>query len=46
MSAQGQSFCIANETWSSPDPERDEALNILADLIQLSNGPKTISTNH
>jgi hypothetical protein len=22
------------------DPERDEALNILADLIQLSNGPK------
>ena len=28
------------------DPERDEALNILADLVQLSNGPKTASTNH
>ena len=27
------------------DPERDEALNILADLVQLSNGPKTASTN-
>src|SRR6266513_1393183 len=27
------------------DAERDEALNILADLIQLSNGPKTASTN-
>src|SRR5882757_5243316 len=26
------------------DPERDEALNILADLVQLSNGPKTAST--
>src|SRR6267142_734764 len=26
------------------DPERDEALNILADLAQLSNGPKTAST--
>jgi hypothetical protein len=28
------------------DPERDEALNILADLVQLSNGPKTASTSH
>jgi len=28
------------------DPERDEALNILADLVQLSSGPKTASTNH
>ena len=28
------------------DGERDEALNILADLVQLSNGPKTASTNH
>jgi len=27
------------------DPERDEALNILADLVQLSNGPKTASAN-
>src|SRR5213596_644255 len=27
------------------DPERDEALNILADLVQLSNGPRTASTN-
>src|SRR5215468_2918069 len=27
------------------DPERDESLNILADLVQLSNGPKTASTN-
>ncbi|MGC1323774.1 MAG: carboxy terminal-processing peptidase [Candidatus Udaeobacter sp.] len=27
------------------DAERDEALNILADLVQLSNGPKTASTN-
>ena len=26
------------------DPEREEALNILADLAQLSNGPKTAST--
>jgi len=26
------------------DAERDEALNILADLVQLSNGPKTAST--
>jgi hypothetical protein len=25
------------------DAERDEALNILADLVQLSNGPKTAS---
>src|SRR5204862_7414907 len=36
----------------SKDPliyaERDEAVNILADLVQLSNGPKTASasTNH
>ena len=28
------------------DPEREEALNILADLVQLSSGPKTASTNH
>src|SRR6266853_4970764 len=28
------------------DPERDESLNILADLVQFSNGPKTASTNH
>src|SRR5438309_3115209 len=28
------------------DPERDGALNILADLVQLSNRPKTASTNH
>ena len=27
------------------DAERDEALNILAELVQLSNGPKTASTN-
>ena len=27
------------------DPERDESLNILADLIDLSRGPKTASTN-
>src|SRR5215216_5837601 len=27
------------------DAERDEALNILADLVQLSNGPKTASVN-
>jgi carboxyl-terminal processing protease len=29
----------------SIDPERDEALNILADLVQLSNGPKTASAS-
>ena len=28
------------------DPERDEALNILNDLVDLSHGPKTASTNH
>jgi len=27
------------------DPERDEALNILADLVDLSRGPKTAATN-
>jgi carboxyl-terminal processing protease len=27
------------------DPERDEALNILNDLVDLSHGPKTASTN-
>jgi hypothetical protein len=27
------------------DAERDETLNILADLVELSNGPKTASTN-
>jgi hypothetical protein len=30
----------------SIDPERDEGLNILADLVDLSRGPKTASTNH
>src|SRR6266513_60781 len=28
------------------DPERDETLNILTDLVELSRGPKTASTNH
>jgi carboxyl-terminal processing protease len=28
------------------DPERDEALTVLADLVELSSGPKTASTNH
>jgi carboxyl-terminal processing protease len=28
------------------DPERDEALNILADLVDFSSGPKTASANH
>src|SRR6266853_738377 len=28
------------------DPERDETINILSDLIQLEHGPKTASTNH
>ncbi|MGH8165370.1 MAG: hypothetical protein ACREP1_13650, partial [Rhodanobacteraceae bacterium] len=28
------------------DPERDETLNILSDLVQLTNGPKTASTSH
>jgi carboxyl-terminal processing protease len=28
------------------DSEREETLNILADLIELSNGPKTASTSH
>ena len=28
------------------DPERDEALNILADLVNFSSGPKTASANH
>ncbi len=27
------------------DPERDETLNILNDLVQLTRGPKTASTN-
>jgi len=27
------------------DPERDETLNILADLVDLSHGPKTASAN-
>jgi hypothetical protein len=26
------------------DPERDETLNILADLVELNRGPKTAST--
>ena len=30
----------------SIDPERDEALNILADLVDLSRGPKTASANN
>jgi hypothetical protein len=30
---------------SQIDPERDESLNILADLVQLSNGPKTASAS-
>src|SRR6266496_1163404 len=28
------------------DPERDETVNILSDLIRLERGPKTASTNH
>jgi carboxyl-terminal processing protease len=28
------------------DPERNETLNILTDLVDLSRGPKTASTNH
>src|SRR5437763_801819 len=28
------------------DPERDEMVNILSDLIRLERGPKTASTNH
>src|SRR5438105_2112485 len=28
------------------DPERDETLNILSDLVQLERGPKTASTTH
>lgn len=28
------------------DPERDETLNILSDLVQLTQGPKTASTAH
>ena len=28
------------------DPERDEAINILADLVDLTRGPKTASTGH
>src|SRR2546426_2159963 len=28
------------------DPERDETLNILTDLVELSRGPKTASANH
>ena len=28
------------------DPERDETLNILADLVELNRGPKTASTSH
>jgi carboxyl-terminal processing protease len=31
---------------SAIDPERDEALNILADLVDLSRGPKTASANN
>jgi hypothetical protein len=28
------------------DPDRDETLNILTDLVDLSRGPKTASANH
>jgi hypothetical protein len=28
------------------DPERDETINVLADLILLERGPKTASTSH
>jgi carboxyl-terminal processing protease len=28
------------------DPERDETMNILSDLVRLEHGPKTASTNH
>ena len=28
------------------DPERDETISILSDLIRLERGPKTASTNH
>jgi hypothetical protein len=28
------------------DPERDESLNILADLVDFSRGPKTASASH
>ncbi|PYL22334.1 MAG: hypothetical protein DMF37_12375 [Verrucomicrobia bacterium] len=28
------------------DPERDEALHILGDLVDFSSGPKTASANH
>jgi hypothetical protein len=28
------------------DPEREETINILSDLVQLEHGPKTASTNH
>src|SRR5580704_3272406 len=37
----------ADEDTKTPaiDPERDEALNILADLVDLSHGPKTVSAN-
>ena len=28
------------------DPERDETINILSDLVRLERGPKTASTNH
>lgn len=37
----------ADEDTKTPaiDPERDEALNILADLVDLSHGPKTASAN-
>lgn len=40
---------IDNSDDSKPaaiDPERDETLNILSDLVQLSAGPKTASTAH
>jgi len=38
----------ADEDTKTPaiDPERDEALNILADLVDLSRGPKTASANN
>ncbi|MBA3961325.1 MAG: carboxy terminal-processing peptidase [Chthoniobacterales bacterium] len=45
---EGDDSDIANADDSKPaavDPERDETLNILSDLVQLSQGPKTASTS-
>jgi carboxyl-terminal processing protease len=35
----------SDDKTAAVDPERDETLNILNDLVQLSRGPKTASTN-